>query len=240
MWHAYAISPAVAVLAAALAGLAAGLALLRVIDRLPLHVRRDWRAQCSELYGEPLPMPPLPAPAARPVRAALVAGLAALAFAACAWRYGATPMAVAAMGFCAALLALAWMDAETGLLADVVTLPLMWAGLLVNLHGALVPLPQAVLGAVLGYLALWVLFHAYRLATGRIGMGYGDFKLVAAIGAWLGVGALPSVLVVSSLLGVAAGLLLRAAGRASPGQGLPFGPWLAAGAALMLLAGDYA
>ncbi|MFQ6687088.1 A24 family peptidase, partial [Bordetella pertussis] len=104
-----------------------------------------------------------------------------------------------------ALLALAWIDLEHSLLPDAVTLPLIWAGLLVNLDGALAPLPLAVLGAVAGYLFLWVIFHFFRLLTGRDGMGHGDFKLMAALGAWLGLGALPWLLLGASLAGVLVG-----------------------------------
>ncbi|WP_376842973.1 prepilin peptidase [Bordetella pertussis] len=162
---------------------------------------------------------------------------AAVLFAACAWRFGPTPMALAAMGLTGALLALAWIDLEHSLLPDAVTLPLIWAGLLVNLDGALAPLPLAVLGAVAGYLFLWVIFHFFRLLTGRDGMGHGDFKLMAALGAWLGLGALPWLLLGASLAGVLVGWSLRLAGRVGRGQPLPFGPYLALGGILMLLAG---
>lgn len=161
---------------------------------------------------------------------------AAVLFAACAWRFGPTPMAVCAMGLVAALLVLAWIDFETGLLPDAITLPLAWAGLLVNLDGGLAPLSLSVLGAVAGYLFLWVVFHGFRLITGREGMGYGDFKLMAALGAWLGLAALPWLLLGASLAGVAVGVTLRLAGRVQQGEPLPFGPYLAAGGILMLLA----
>src|SRR5690606_17526444 len=104
----------------------------------------------------------------------------------CAWRFGATPAAVAALVYVVVLLALAWMDAETGFLPDLLTLPLLWLGLLVNLGGAFAPLDGAVVGAAGGYMALWLICGAFLLATGRQGMGHGDFKLLAALGAWLG------------------------------------------------------
>jgi len=157
-------------------------------------------------------------------------------FALCAWRFGPTPLALCAMGLVAALLVLAWIDLESGLLPDAVTLPLAWAGLLVNLDGALAPLPLAVLGAVGGYLFLWLVFHGFRLVTGREGMGYGDFKLMAALGAWFGLAALPWLLLGASLAGAVVGVGLRVAGRVGRGQPLPFGPYLAAGGILMLLA----
>ncbi|WP_407850047.1 prepilin peptidase [Bordetella petrii] len=162
--------------------------------------------------------------------------LTALLFALCAWRFGPTPLALCAMALCAALLALAWIDLQASLLPDAITLPLAWAGLLVNLGGALAPLPLAVLGAVVGYAFLWLLFHMFRLLTGREGMGYGDFKLLAALGAWFGLAALPGVLLVASLAGVAGAGLLRLSGQAQRGQPLPFGPYLALAGVAMLLA----
>ncbi|WP_459616813.1 prepilin peptidase [Bordetella sp. 2513F-2] len=158
-------------------------------------------------------------------------------FAACAWRFGATPMALCGMGLAATLLVLAWIDFETSLLPDALTLPLAWAGLLVNLRGdGLAPLPLAVLGAVAGYLFLWVVFHAFRLLTRREGMGYGDFKLMAALGAWFGLAAVPWLLLGASLAGAVVGIGLRLAGRIGRGHALPFGPYLAMGGILMLLA----
>ena len=160
-------------------------------------------------------------------------------FAACAWRYGATPMALCAMGLSAMLVALAWIDFETTLLPDVLTQPLLWAGLLINLFDTFTSLPLAVVGAVAGYVFLWVIFHVFRLLTGREGMGYGDFKLLAALGAWFGVEALPMVLLSASLVGVVIGGALTLTGRASRGQPLPFGPYLAlAGIVMLLLGGD--
>ncbi len=159
-------------------------------------------------------------------------------FAACAWRFGPTPIALCVMGLSAALIALAWIDYESNFLPDALTLPLAWAGLLVNLDGALTPLPWAVLGAVAGYGFLWVIFHVFRLLTGREGMGMGDFKLLAALGAWFGIGALPWLLLAASLTGVVIGCLLTVTGRARRGQMLPFGPYLAlAGVTVLLLHG---
>jgi len=160
-------------------------------------------------------------------------------FAACALRFGATPIAVAAMGLSAMLVALAWIDFETTLLPDVLTQPLVWAGLLVNLFDAFTSVQTAVVGAVAGYLFLWVIFHVFRLLTGREGMGQGDFKLLAALGAWFGVEALPMLLLSASLVGVLIGGTLTLTGRASRGQPLPFGPYLAlAGLVMLLLGGE--
>ncbi len=166
--------------------------------------------------------------------------LTCVLFAACALRFGATPIALAAMGLSAALVALAWIDFETTLLPDVMTQPLLWAGLLVNLFDAFTSVQTAVVGAAAGYLFLWVIFHVFRLLTGREGMGQGDFKLLAALGAWFGVEALPMLLLSASLVGVLIGGALTLTGRASRGQPLPFGPYLAlAGLVMLLLGGDH-
>ena len=164
-----------------------------------------------------------------------VEALTALLFALCAWQFGAGVPAVAAMGLCAALVALAFIDAQTSLLPDDITLPLLWAGLLLNIGGLFAPLTEAVLGAALGYGLLWLVFQAFRLATGKEGMGFGDFKLLAALGAWLGWRALPEILLFSSLAGVLVGGALLATGRAQRSDPLPFGPYLAAAGLLCLL-----
>ncbi|WP_299452988.1 A24 family peptidase [uncultured Pigmentiphaga sp.] len=168
----------------------------------------------------------------------LVELAAAGLFAACLARFGVSWAALAAMGFCAACLALAVIDLRTSLLPDALTLPLLWAGLFVNLWGLFAPLSHAVIGAMAGYGVLWAVYWIFRLATGKEGMGYGDFKLLAAIGAWLGWLSLPLVMVAASLVGivVAGGLLLL--GRIRRGQPLPFGPYLAAAGVAGLLGGD--
>ncbi len=158
-------------------------------------------------------------------------------FAACAWRFGATPLALCAMGLSATLVALAWIDFESTLLPDALTQPLLWAGLLANLFDTYTSVQMAVAGAVAGYVFLWVIFHIFRLLTGREGMGHGDFKLLAALGAWFGIETLPMLLLGASLLGVLIGGALTLAGRASRGQPLPFGPYLALAGIVTLLAG---
>ncbi|WP_431223958.1 prepilin peptidase [Serratia sp. L9] len=141
------------------------------------------------------------------------------------WPPGETALALA---LCAWLLiALIAIDIQHLLLPDALTLPLLWLGLLANLNGALVPLNDAVLGAAIGYLSLWLLFWGFKLATGKEGLGYGDFKLLAALGAWCGWQSLPWLLLCAALLGIIAILLLRMAGRTGRGEPLPFGPCLA-------------
>jgi leader peptidase (prepilin peptidase)/N-methyltransferase len=144
-----------------------------------------------------------------------------------AWQTGYSFLLPALLGFTWALVALAVIDAKTMLLPDILTYPLLWAGLLLNINGLFVPLPDAVLGAALGYLSLWSIFHIFRLLTGKEGMGYGDFKLLAALGAWGGWQILPFVIFASSLFGAIFGifwLLTKGKGESQP---LPFGPWLA-------------
>ncbi len=153
-------------------------------------------------------------------------------------RYGATLAAVGAMVFCWSLLALTAIDFDTQLLPDDITLPLLWAGLLVNLGATFVPLQSAVIGAVAGYLALWLVYWAFKLATGKEGMGYGDFKLLAAIGAWLGWQKLPMVILLSSVVGAAIGIALIVFTRHGREKPIPFGPYLAIAGAIALFWGE--
>ncbi|GAB4398954.1 MAG: A24 family peptidase [Rhodoferax sp.] len=158
-----------------------------------------------------------------------------LLFAACAWQWGATATGLAHAGLCAALLTAALIDWDTTLLPDDLTLPLLWAGLvLAALHITPVNLSDALWGAVAGYVALWLVFWAFKLATGKEGMGYGDFKLLAALGAWLGWQALVPVVLLSSIIGALIGLALKARGGLREGGYVPFGPFLA-GAGLVTL-----
>lgn len=145
----------------------------------------------------------------------------------CAWRFGWTPMLPCALALVWVLVAAAVVDMRTQLLPDVLTLPLLWLGLLVNVGGLVVPLEQAVIGAAAGYLFLWSVYWAFRLVTGKEGMGFGDFKLLAALGAWFGWPALPALLLLSSLVGALWGIALRISGRLGAGAAMPFGPFIA-------------
>ena len=138
-----------------------------------------------------------------------------------------------------ALITLTCIDAQTQLLPDSVTLPLLWLGLLVNLQGLFVQLSDAVLGAALGYVALWVIYWVFRLLTGKEGIGYGDFKLMAALGAWLGWQALPMTLLLASCLGAIAGLTMIALKKQTAQQAIPFGPYLAIAGWCMLMYGRH-
>jgi leader peptidase (prepilin peptidase)/N-methyltransferase len=164
--------------------------------------------------------------------------IASAAFAASALAlFGPTLMALAAFGLCAALLAMSAIDIDTHLLPDSMTLPLLWAGLIVNFNGMFASLHDAVLGAIFGYLGLWVVYWLFRLLRGVEGMGYGDFKLLAALGAWLGWAALPQIVLIAAVAGAVIGLAATWRGRMRFEEPLPFGPFLAAGGALTLFVG---
>jgi len=169
----------------------------------------------------------------------ILAALLALAVVA---RFGLVPFTGFALIFSWTLLAAAMIDWNTQFLPDALGLPLLWLGLLISLgHGdgfALVDPATAIIGAAAGYLILWLVFQAFLLVTGKEGMGYGDFKLLAVIGAWLGWQALPMVLLMSSLAGALVGGTLMATGVLARGKPMPFGPWLAIAGWLALVAGD--
>jgi leader peptidase (prepilin peptidase)/N-methyltransferase len=173
-------------------------------------------------------------PARYPIVELLGAALAMVAV----WHFGPTPQGLAACGFLWTLLALTFIDADTQLLPDDLTLPLLWAGLLVNLFGLFVPLAEAVVGAIAGYLALWTVYWLFKLIRGKEGMGYGDFKLLAALGAWLGWKALPAIVLLSSVAGAAIGIALMVVHRRDGGTPLPFGPYLAIAGATALFVGE--
>jgi leader peptidase (prepilin peptidase)/N-methyltransferase len=155
-----------------------------------------------------------------------------------AWRYGFSWQTAAALLFVWAMIALAFIDLDTFYLPDDVTLPLIWSGLLVNLGGLFVDLQSAVIGAAAGYLALWVVFWAYKFATGKDGMGYGDFKLLAGIGAWLGWKMLPVVILLSSFVGAIVGISLIVFARHGRNVPIPFGPYLVLGGLCALFWGE--
>jgi leader peptidase (prepilin peptidase)/N-methyltransferase len=150
------------------------------------------------------------------------------------WRFGVTAAGLGALLLTFTLIVLTFIDFDTQLLPDDITLSLLWLGLLFNLWGVFAPLQAAVIGAIAGYLLLWSVYWLFKLATGREGMGYGDFKLLAALGAWFGWQALPAIILLASVVGAAVGIaliVLRRHGREVP---IPFGPYLA-GAGLLTL-----
>jgi leader peptidase (prepilin peptidase) / N-methyltransferase len=166
--------------------------------------------------------------------------LAGIGGAYAAWRFGFSLAAVGAAAFTWFTIALAFIDQETGLLPDDLTLPLVWAGLLLNLNWTFVPLHDAVVGAAAGYLSLWLVYWGFKLLTGKEGMGYGDFKMNAAVGAFLGWKMLPLVILLSSVVGLIFGALqmFAARGRWDAGFRFHFGPYLAIAGIVALYWGD--
>lgn len=153
------------------------------------------------------------------------------------WHFGSGTAGLAALLFTWLLVAMTFIDFDTQLLPDDLTYPLLWAGLLVNLDGTFVPLSDAVIGAAAGYLALWSVYWLFKLATGKEGMGYGDFKLLAALGAWLGWTMLPIIILLSSVVGAVVGICLIVFAKRGRDKPIPFGPYLAAAGLIALFYG---
>ena len=159
-------------------------------------------------------------------------------FYACAVHWGWSAATAAWCGFCAALVALAFIDWDTTLLPDDITLPLLWAGLTAaTLRWIDVTPADAILGAVGGYLSLWAVYWGFKLATGKEGMGYGDFKLFAALGAWFGWQALVPIILIASVIGALVGIAMKLASHLREGKYVPFGPFLAGGGIAAMLWG---
>jgi leader peptidase (prepilin peptidase)/N-methyltransferase len=168
----------------------------------------------------------------------IIEALTGLLSAYVAWHFGPTLQAAGALALIWALIALSAIDLDTQLLPDTITLPLLWLGLGFNLWTTYADISSAVVGAMLGYLALWSVFWLFKLATGKEGMGYGDFKLLAALGAWLGWGMLPAVILLSSAVGATVGITLIAVARHGRNVPIPFGPYLAAAGGIALFWGE--
>ena len=199
---------------------------ISALENIPIISYLMLRGKCKGC-GAPISM-----------RYPIIEGVCGLLSAYVAWHFGFGLAALAALLFVWALLALTCIDADTQLLPDDITLPLLWLGLLFNLSGTFVDLYSAVVGAMVGYLTLWSIYWLFKLITGKEGMGYGDFKLLAAIGAWLGWKMLPLVILLSSLVGAVIGIALIIAlgrGRNVP---IPFGPYLAGGGLIALFWGQ--
>lgn len=199
---------------------------ISALENIPVLSYLWLRGKCSACHKPISPRYPL--------IELLSAALAAVT----AWHFGFGVAAVAAITLTWVLVALTFIDIDHQLLPDVLVLPFLWAGLLLNLFNVYTPLPNAVIGAVTGYLSLWLVYHLFKLITGKEGMGYGDFKLLALFGAWLGWQSLPLIILLSSLVGALVGIgliVLRGRDRAQP---LPFGPYLATAGWVAMLWGD--
>lgn len=262
---------------AAVLGLLIGSFLNVVIYRLPAMMEAQWKTECAELGGQPLPAAPvfnLMRPRSRcqacghqlswfenipllsyllqrgrcrhcqapfSLRYPVVEATTAVLFFYCVWRFGATPQAAAWCGFSAALLTLALIDWDTTLLPDDITLPLLWAGLIAAaLQLTSVTLPDALWGAVGGYLSLWLVYWGFKLTTGKEGMGFGDFKLFAALGAWFGWQALVPMILMASVIGAAVGIAMKFSSGLREGGYVPFGPFLAGAGLTALIASPQA
>jgi len=199
---------------------------LRIRDNVPLvsyFAQRGKCAHCSTAIS-----------LRYPVVEALTAALSVWV----ALRFGFSPAGLAALAFTYFLIALTFIDADTTLLPDSLTLPLVWAGLLLNVYNVFVPLQEAVLGAAAGYLVLWSIYWLFKLTTGKEGMGYGDFKLLAALGAWFGWKMLLPILLLSSVVGAMVGIVLLILARRGRDIPIPFGPYLAAAGFIALVYGE--
>ena len=199
---------------------------LSAMENIPVVSYLWLRGRCSECRA---PISPR-----YPAVELLTAALSALVL----WQLGCSLQGLAALVLVWMLIALTFIDIDTQILPDDLSLPLLWMGLLLNLNGTFVPLADAVIGAAAGYLSLWCVFWLFRLATGKEGIGYGDFKLLAALGAWLGWTMLPLIVLLSSAIGAIVGLLLillRGHHRDKP---IPFGPFLALAGLVALLYGE--
>lgn len=198
---------------------------ISALENIPVFSYLALRGKCASCKA--------PISARYPAVELLTAALSALLI----WRFGAGLAGLATLLFAYLLIAMTFIDADTQLLPDDLTLPLLWAGLLVNLNGTFATLPDAVLGAAAGYLILWTIYWLFKLATGKEGMGYGDFKLLAALGAWLGWGMLPMIILLSSVVGAAVGIFLIVFTKRGRDNPIPFGPYLAAAGMIALLYG---
>jgi leader peptidase (prepilin peptidase) / N-methyltransferase len=168
----------------------------------------------------------------------IVEVLTGVLFALIGWRFGAEPVALLWCAFAATLVALAGIDWDTTLLPDNMTLPLLWAGLVAASLGWTLPLGDALWGAVAGYLSLWSVYWLFKLTTGKEGMGFGDFKLLAALGAWLGLKMILPIVLAASLIGAVVGIVMKMSAALREGRYVPFGPFLAGAGIAVMLAGQ--
>ncbi len=196
---------------------------IRAYDNVPLLSYLWLRGRCRACGVRISPQYPL------------VELLTAVATALCVWRFGVGFEALAAIGLSWCLVALAGIDARTQLLPDSLTLPLLWAGLLLSQAPLFVDPAQAIVGAAVGYLSLWSVYWGFKLLTGKEGMGYGDFKLLGALGAWFGAGAILPIILLSSVVGAVVGGTMMALRGQDSQVPMPFGPFIAAAGFMYLI-----
>jgi leader peptidase (prepilin peptidase)/N-methyltransferase len=199
---------------------------ITALENIPVISYLVLRGKCSQCKA---PISPR-----YPVIEAVTGALSALMV----WHFGTGMVGLCSLVFLYLLIAMTCIDYDTYMLPDNMTLPLMWLGLLMNLNGALVPLHDAVIGAAAGYLALWSVYWLFKLVTGKEGMGYGDFKLLAALGAWMGWTMLPTIILLSSVVGAVVGISLIVFAGRDRNKHIPFGPYLAGAGLIALLYGD--
>ena len=198
---------------------------ITALENIPVISWLALRGKCSACKA--------PIPARYPAIELLTAVLSALMI----WTFGSGWTGLAALVFTFALIAMTFIDFDTQLLPDDLTYPLLWLGLLVNLNGMFAPLHEAVIGAAAGYMVLWSIYWLFKLATGKEGMGYGDFKLLAALGAWFGWTMLPTIILLSSVVGAVVGISLIVFTRHGREKPIPFGPYLAIAGLVAMLFG---
>ncbi len=198
---------------------------ITALENIPIISYLALRGRCSACQSRISPRYPF------------VEALAGLLSSYAVWHFGASWSAIGALCFVWCMIALAFIDFDTQLLPDSITLPLLWLGLLLNVGSVFADLKSAVIGAAAGYLFLWSVYWAFKLVTGKEGMGYGDFKLLAVIGAWLGWLMLPLVILVSSLVGAVVGIALIVFARHGRNVPIPFGPYLAVAGIIALFWG---
>ena len=173
-----------------------------------------------------------------PFRYPLVEFVTAVLFVVTIWHFGPNLQGLTALFLTALLIAMAGIDIDHQLLPDNMTIPLMWAGMLISFWSLHTDLSSSVTGAIAGYLILWSVYHVFRLLTGKEGMGYGDFKLLAALGAWMGWQMLPLIVLLSSVVGAVVGVILMGTGRLKKDKPMPFGPFIAAAGWIALIWGE--
>jgi leader peptidase (prepilin peptidase)/N-methyltransferase len=199
---------------------------IRIIENIPVASYLFLRGRCASCHTRISPRYPL-----IELTTAMLSAITAVHF-------GFTLQAAAALAFTWTLIPLCMIDFDEQLLPDSITFPLLWAGLTLSLAGIFIDSQTSITGALAGYLSLWLVYHLFKLATGKEGMGYGDFKLLAAIGAWIGWQVLPVVILFSSVVGAITGILLIALKGRERSQPIPFGPFLASAGWLTLLWGQ--